>query len=40
MPAADAPFSRIEELPGPPRLPVLGSAHQIRLPHFHQQLET
>lgn len=39
MPAATAPLTRIDELPGPPRLPLLGNAHHIRLPLFHQQLE-
>lgn len=39
MPAAIVPMTRIAELPGPPRLPVIGNAHQIRLPLFHQQLE-
>lgn len=39
MPAATIPLTRIAELPGPPGLPVIGNAHQIRLPLFHQQLE-
>lgn len=39
MEAAAAPATRIADLPGPPGLPVVGNAHQIQLPHFHQQLE-
>jgi cytochrome P450 len=40
MPAATASATRISDLPGPPRLPLVGNAHQIRLPHFHEQLES
>ncbi|HEX2545924.1 MAG TPA: cytochrome P450 [Ramlibacter sp.] len=39
MDAAVASPLRIADLPGPPRLPVLGNAHQIQLPHFHEKLE-
>lgn len=39
MDAAVARATRIAELPGPPRLPLLGNAHLIKLPHFHEQLE-
>jgi cytochrome P450 len=35
---AAAPM-RIADLPGPPGLPVIGNAHQIRLARFHEQLE-
>src|SRR4051812_16603509 len=31
--------TRIADLPGPRGLPLVGNAHQIRLPTFHQQLE-
>lgn len=39
MHAAVATPLRIRDLPGPRQLPVLGNAHQIRLPQFHAQLE-
>ena len=39
MQAIAAPVTRIADLPGPPGLPLVGNAHQIRLPHFHEQLE-
>jgi len=39
MHAVAAPRTRIADLPGPPALPLIGNAHQIRLPHFHEQLE-
>jgi len=39
MHAIAAAATRIADLPGPPGLPVVGNAHQIRLPHFHEQLE-
>jgi hypothetical protein len=39
MHAATASPLRIADLPGPPGLPLLGSAHRIQLPHFHEQLE-
>ena len=39
MHAIAASASRIADLPGPPGLPVLGNAHQIRLAQFHTQLE-
>ena len=39
MPAATVPLTRTAELPAPPGLPLIGNAHQIRLPLFHQQLE-
>ena len=31
--------TRISDLPGPPGLPLVGNAHQIRMPHLHEQLE-
>jgi cytochrome P450 len=39
MHAIAAPATRIADLPGPPGLPFLGNAHQIRLAHFHEHLE-
>ncbi|MBC5785383.1 cytochrome P450 [Ramlibacter sp. USB13] len=39
MQAVAASAMRIADLPGPAGLPLVGNAHQIRLPHFHQQLE-
>jgi cytochrome P450 len=39
MHAIAASATRIADLPGPPGLPLVGNAHQIRLPHFHEQLE-
>jgi cytochrome P450 len=39
MHAATAAPLRIADLPGPHGLPLLGSAHRIQLPHFHEQLE-
>ena len=39
MHAATVSPLRISDLPGPPALPLLGSAHHIQLPHFHEQLE-
>ena len=39
MNAVAGSVTRIADLPGPPGLPFVGNAHQIRLPHFHQQLE-
>jgi len=39
MHAIAASATRIADLPGPPGLPLIGNAHQIRLPHFHEQLE-
>lgn len=39
MQAIAGATTRIADLPGPPALPLVGNAHQIRLPHFHQQLE-
>jgi cytochrome P450 len=39
MEAAAAPVTRIADLPAPPGLPLVGNAHQIDLPHFHQRLE-
>ena len=36
---SDAPVRRIEDLPGPRGLPVLGNLLQLDPPHFHQQLE-
>lgn len=39
MHAIAASATRIADLPGPPGLPMIGNAHQVRLPQFHQQLE-
>ena len=39
MHAIAAAPTRIADLPGPPGLPVIGNAHQIRVPQFHAQLE-
>jgi cytochrome P450 len=39
MHAVAAPCTRIADLPGPPGLPLIGNAHQVRLPQFHEQLE-
>src|SRR3954469_2565660 len=39
MHALAASPTRIADLPGPAGLPVIGNAHQIQLPTFHQQLE-
>lgn len=39
MHAIAAPATRIADLPCPPGLPVIGNAHQIRMAHFHEQLE-
>lgn len=39
MHAIAASATRIADLPGPPGLPLIGNAHQIRRPHFHEQLE-
>jgi cytochrome P450 len=40
MHAIAAAATRIADLPAPPGLPLLGNAHQVRLPQFHQQLES
>lgn len=39
MPALAASATRIADLPGPPGLPVIGNAHQLRLSQLHAQLE-
>ncbi|GAB3653728.1 cytochrome P450 [Ramlibacter alkalitolerans] len=36
---AVVPLRRIADLPAPPGLPLMGNAHQIHLPEFHQNLE-